>query len=115
MTLALCLGSREEVDAVTEQARAAGARIKREPGETFWVTEITEATHDRTEDPRRGPRAAGPRHSAVGSSHTSELGAPITSRTSIGCLIGTPSGPGAAEILAAISIARAGDSTSTIR
>jgi uncharacterized protein len=36
VTLALNVGSREEVDAVTEQARAAGARIGREPGETFW-------------------------------------------------------------------------------
>ena|SRR3712207_5163624 len=35
-TLALCVGSREEVDAVTDEARAAGARIGREPGETFW-------------------------------------------------------------------------------
>ncbi|HEX8205304.1 MAG TPA: VOC family protein [Solirubrobacteraceae bacterium] len=26
----------EEVDAVIEEARAAGARIPREPGETFW-------------------------------------------------------------------------------
>jgi predicted lactoylglutathione lyase len=36
VTLALNLGSPEEVDAVTEQARAAGARIGREPSETFW-------------------------------------------------------------------------------
>jgi predicted lactoylglutathione lyase len=36
VTLALTLGSREEVDAVTEEARAAGARIGREPDETFW-------------------------------------------------------------------------------
>ena len=36
VTLALCLGSREEVDAATEDARAAGATIGREPGETFW-------------------------------------------------------------------------------
>jgi uncharacterized protein len=36
MTLALNLGSPEEVDAVTEEARAAGARIGREPAETFW-------------------------------------------------------------------------------
>jgi predicted lactoylglutathione lyase len=36
VTLALCLGSRQEVDAATEQARAAGAPIGREPGETFW-------------------------------------------------------------------------------
>jgi uncharacterized glyoxalase superfamily protein PhnB len=36
VTLALNLGSPEEVDAATEQARAAGATIGREPGETFW-------------------------------------------------------------------------------
>ncbi len=36
VTLALNLGSREEVDAATDQARAAGARIGREPGKTFW-------------------------------------------------------------------------------
>jgi uncharacterized protein len=36
VTLALCVGSHEEVDVVTEQARAAGATIGREPAETFW-------------------------------------------------------------------------------
>jgi predicted lactoylglutathione lyase len=36
VTLALNLGSPSEVDAVIEQARAAGARIGREPAETFW-------------------------------------------------------------------------------
>jgi predicted lactoylglutathione lyase len=36
VTLALSLGSAEEVDAVTEEARAAGATIGREPGKTFW-------------------------------------------------------------------------------
>jgi catechol 2,3-dioxygenase-like lactoylglutathione lyase family enzyme len=36
ITLAHCVGSPEEVDAVTEQARASGAEIGREPGETFW-------------------------------------------------------------------------------
>jgi uncharacterized protein len=36
VTLALNLGSAEEVDAVTEEARAAGATIGREPGKTFW-------------------------------------------------------------------------------
>lgn len=36
VTLALNLGSREEVDAATEEARAAGAKIGREPQETFW-------------------------------------------------------------------------------
>lgn len=36
VTLALNLDSVEEVDAVTEQARAAGARIGREPAQTFW-------------------------------------------------------------------------------
>jgi predicted lactoylglutathione lyase len=36
VTLALNFASREEVDAVTEEARAAGATIGREPAETFW-------------------------------------------------------------------------------
>lgn len=36
VTLALNFGSPAEVDAVIEEARAAGARIGREPGETFW-------------------------------------------------------------------------------
>ncbi len=36
VTLAVNLGSRAEVDAVTEEARAAGAGIGREPAETFW-------------------------------------------------------------------------------
>jgi catechol 2,3-dioxygenase-like lactoylglutathione lyase family enzyme len=36
ITLALNLGSPAEVDAVIEEARAAGAEIGREPGETFW-------------------------------------------------------------------------------
>ena len=36
VTLALNVGTREEVDAVTEEARRAGAVIGREPAETFW-------------------------------------------------------------------------------
>jgi uncharacterized protein len=36
VTLALNLGSPAEVNAVVDEARAAGARIAREPGETFW-------------------------------------------------------------------------------
>jgi catechol 2,3-dioxygenase-like lactoylglutathione lyase family enzyme len=36
VTLALNLGSPDEVDAVVEEARAAGAEIGREPAETFW-------------------------------------------------------------------------------
>jgi hypothetical protein len=36
VTLALNVGSPAEVDAVTEEARAAGATIGREPAETFW-------------------------------------------------------------------------------
>lgn len=36
ITLALNVGSPAEVDEVTEEARAAGARIGREPAETFW-------------------------------------------------------------------------------
>jgi uncharacterized protein len=36
VTLALNLGSPQEVDETIEQARAAGATIGREPAETFW-------------------------------------------------------------------------------
>ena len=36
MTLAVNFGSPAEVDAVIEEARAAGATIGREPAETFW-------------------------------------------------------------------------------
>jgi uncharacterized glyoxalase superfamily protein PhnB len=36
VTLAHNVGSPAEVDTVIEQARAAGARIGREPAETFW-------------------------------------------------------------------------------
>jgi predicted lactoylglutathione lyase len=36
VTLALNVGSPAEVNEVTEEARAAGARIGREPAETFW-------------------------------------------------------------------------------
>jgi predicted lactoylglutathione lyase len=36
VTLAYNTRSREEVDTVIEEARSAGARIAREPGETFW-------------------------------------------------------------------------------
>ena len=36
ITLAYNTSSPEEVDAVVEEARAAGATIPREPGETFW-------------------------------------------------------------------------------
>ncbi|HET8863798.1 MAG TPA: VOC family protein [Solirubrobacterales bacterium] len=36
VTLAVNFASPEEVDAATEQARSAGARIGREPAETFW-------------------------------------------------------------------------------
>jgi catechol 2,3-dioxygenase-like lactoylglutathione lyase family enzyme len=36
VTLALNVGSPAEVREVTEEARAAGAKIAREPGETFW-------------------------------------------------------------------------------
>lgn len=35
-TLALNFGSREEVDAAFEEARAAGAEVGRDPAETFW-------------------------------------------------------------------------------
>jgi len=36
VTLAHCVATREEVDAITEAAREAGARVAREPADTFW-------------------------------------------------------------------------------
>jgi uncharacterized protein len=36
VTLAHCVRSAAEVDAMTEAARAAGARVAREPAATFW-------------------------------------------------------------------------------
>ena len=36
MTLAFCTRSRDEVDEITEEARAAGGTVGREPAETFW-------------------------------------------------------------------------------
>lgn len=36
VTLALNVATREEVEMVTDEARAAGATIGREPAETFW-------------------------------------------------------------------------------
>ncbi|HWM63251.1 MAG TPA: VOC family protein [Solirubrobacterales bacterium] len=36
MTPAVNVGSPEEVDAIVEEARAAGAKIGRQPAETFW-------------------------------------------------------------------------------
>jgi len=36
ITLSVNVGSPEEVDAIAEEARRAGARIGREPAETFW-------------------------------------------------------------------------------
>jgi uncharacterized protein len=36
MTLAHCVASPTEVDAITDAARAAGADVRREPADTFW-------------------------------------------------------------------------------
>lgn len=36
ITLAVNVGSPQEVDEITEEARRAGAKIGREPAETFW-------------------------------------------------------------------------------
>jgi uncharacterized glyoxalase superfamily protein PhnB len=36
VTFAHCAPSREQVDALTEAARAAGGTVAREPGDTFW-------------------------------------------------------------------------------
>ena len=77
------------------------------------VGEVAESSHDRGEDLRR--RFAQQVLDVSRSAHSSDVWAPITSRTSIAVLIGFPPGPGAAEASAAISIARSNDSTSTIR
>ena len=36
VTPAYCTRTQEEVDAVIDEARRAGARVAREPGATFW-------------------------------------------------------------------------------
>ncbi len=36
ITLAHCVESNDEVDAITDAARAAGAKVAREPADTFW-------------------------------------------------------------------------------
>jgi hypothetical protein len=79
----------------------------------FGRGEVTELPHDRAEDRRR--ELAQSILEARRVVHESLVGAPITSRTSIGCWIGTPFGPGAADACAAISSARASESTSIIR
>ena len=77
------------------------------------VGEVAEAPHHRGEDPRRrfaqqvlGVAAAASLGDARRAHHLAHLDP---------CWIGAPSGPGAAEPRAAISSARSGDSTSTIR
>src|SRR6266516_801980 len=75
--------------------------------------EVTETADDHAEDLRRQFAQQVLRTRPSG--HRSLLGAPITCRTSIGCWIGMPPGPGAADAFAAISMARSFDSTSIIR
>ena len=75
--------------------------------------EVAEAADEHAEDLRR--QFAQQVLEARPSAHVPPPGAPITCRTSIGCWIGTPPGPGAADAFAAISMARASDSTSIIR
>lgn len=70
ITLAHNVGSREEVDRVIEEARAAGARIGREPAETFYGDTPAEATRGTSAHPRPGrctSPARGRSRSPVGS------------------------------------------------
>src|SRR5215813_11975878 len=75
--------------------------------------EVPEAADEHAEDLRR--LFAQQVLQARPGAHSPLADAPITCRTSIGCWIGTPPGPGAADAFAAISIARASESTSIIR
>ncbi len=76
------------------------------------VGEVAVPARDRAEDPRRQLAQqvldTGRRRHSSGSA-----GACITGRTSISFPTALPPGPGAAEVAAAISIARASESTST--
>ena len=74
--------------------------------------EVAEAADDRAENLRRqlAQQVLGPKLA-----HRSTGGPLMTSRTSIGMLIGLPPGPGAADARAAKSYARSGASTSTIQ
>src|SRR5262249_22837515 len=75
--------------------------------------EIADPCYDHAEDLRR--ERAQQVIDAWPFAHTSvPVIDPITSRTVIGCCSGTPPGAGTAETLAAISMARSRDSTSTI-
>ncbi len=86
------------------------------------ICEVAVTADEPTEDPRRKlaqqvleARARGHGSGVTARGHSSGSGALSTSRTSIGCRIGTPSGPGAADARAAISMARPTVSTSSSR
>ncbi len=86
------------------------------------VGEVAVTADERTEDLRRKlaqqvleARARGHSSAVTARGHSSGSGALSTSRTSIGCRIGTPPGPGAADARAATSMARAAVSTSSSR
>ena len=85
--------------------RAAG--VAGRPG---WSEVAVSADHG-TEDPRR--ESAQQILDAGLRAHNPLAGALITWRTSMVCRIGAPSGPGAADAFAAISMARSSLSTST--
>ena len=95
------------------RGHCVGRREHRLLHRVLGSAEVAEPPHDRGEDLRRG--VAQQVLDVSRSAHSSGIGAPITSRTSITVLIGLPPGPGAAEASAAISIARSSDSTSIIR
>jgi hypothetical protein len=86
------------------------------------VGEVAEPPRHRGEGPRRRFAQQALDFAVPFGRHTPKrnrtqcvIGAAITSRTSITCLIGRPPGPGAADPCAAISTARSTDSTSMIR
>jgi hypothetical protein len=103
-------------------ARVAGQALGRPSGRgreqgllygVFGVVEVTTPAHEHAEDLRRQLTqqildiGAGGHHSGAGAS--------MIRRTSIRLLVGFPPGPGAADVRAAISIARSSLSTSTIQ
>ena len=89
-----------------EVARAAGERA--EDLRRQLAQQVLDAGRDvQRESPRAVWRKASISEALVGD-------ASMTCRMMIGCSVDLPPGPGTAEILAAISIARASESTSTI-
>ena len=108
--------SRADCPAGRRSPQAVEAASKRLLDGILGIVEVAVAADDGAEGPRR--QLTQQALDAVGSvedGHTSGSGALITWRTSMRWRIGAPPWPGAAEISAAISTARSGVSTSTMR